>query len=57
LLAREDDALDAAVRERVFEDAAARELRALEVRRAFAEAPCFVFLGAITSESCMQASE
>lgn len=40
----------------VREDAEARE-PPLEDRRAFAEAPCFVFLGAITSESYGQASD
>jgi hypothetical protein len=39
------------------EDAVARERPVWEVRRPFAEAPCFVFLGAITSESCGQASD
>lgn len=54
-LARAVDPLrDAALLER--EDEAAREPPE-EVRRALAEAPCFVFLGAITSESYGQASD
>lgn len=47
--------LDAAV-DLERDDAEARGLRE-EDRRALAEAPCFVFLGAITSESCGQASD
>jgi len=42
------------VRER--EDAVARGLRFAEFRGPLAVAPCFVFLGAITSESYGQAS-
>jgi hypothetical protein len=53
-LERRDEAVDDGV---ARDDAAARELREFEDRRAFAEAPCFVFLGAITSESCRQASD
>lgn len=51
--ARDEEVADVRVREDVLD----RVLRAApEDRRFFAEAPCFVFLGVITSESCVQAS-
>jgi hypothetical protein len=42
---------------RAREEFAERPAFDAEARRVFAEAPFFVFLGAITSESCRQASD